>query len=85
MGNLLIKTRSSASYTSLRGLQMAGTHGNGDGRGLIWLRGREAALAGVAADLREDDGLVAESIASIAEIFVGLRRSGWNGAALKSA
>ncbi|MFY9746743.1 MAG: hypothetical protein WA891_03495 [Acidobacteriaceae bacterium] len=53
-------------------LQMAGTHANGDGRGLIWLRGREAALAGVAADLREDDGLVAESIASIAEIFAGV-------------
>ena len=36
-------------------LQMAGTHANGDGRGLIWLRGHEAALAGVAADLRDGD------------------------------
>lgn len=53
-------------------LQMVGKRTNGDGRGLNWLRGREAVLAGVAADLREDDGLVAESIASIAEILAGV-------------
>jgi pyruvate dehydrogenase E1 component alpha subunit len=53
-------------------LQMVGRRANGHGRGLKWLRGREAALAGVAADLREDDGLVAEPAASIAEILAGI-------------
>jgi hypothetical protein len=53
-------------------LQMVGKRATGDGSGLNWLRGREAALAGVAADLRDDDGLVAEPVASIAEIFAGV-------------
>jgi pyruvate dehydrogenase E1 component alpha subunit len=52
-------------------LQMVGKRAHGDGRGLAWLRGREAALAGVAADLRDDDGLVAEPAASMAEILAG--------------
>jgi pyruvate dehydrogenase E1 component alpha subunit len=53
-------------------LQMVGKRANGDGRGLKWLRGREAALAGVAADLSEDDGLVAEPAASIGEILAAV-------------
>jgi pyruvate dehydrogenase E1 component alpha subunit len=52
-------------------LQMVGKRATGDGRGLNWLRGREAALAGVAADLR-GDGLVAEPVASLAEILQGV-------------
>jgi hypothetical protein len=53
-------------------LQVVGKRAHSDRRGLTWLRGREAALAGVAADMREDDGLVAEPVASIAEIFAGV-------------
>ena len=50
-------------------LQMAGDAREWRWARAIWLRGREAVLAGVAADLREDDGLVAGSIASIAGDF----------------
>src|ERR1700742_2415086 len=41
------------------------------GRASQWLRGHEAVLAGVAADLRADDVVVAEYAGSMAEILRG--------------
>jgi hypothetical protein len=41
----------------------------GDGTGMDWLRGREAVVAGVAADLRGDDGVVAEHAESLAHLL----------------
>ena len=48
-------------------VQMLGSRG--DGVGLDWLRGREAVVAGVAADLRADDGVVAEQAESLTHLL----------------
>lgn len=48
-------------------LQMQAKRASGDASN--WLRGREAMLAGVAADLRGDDAVVAVEIASIAGVL----------------
>jgi TPP-dependent pyruvate/acetoin dehydrogenase alpha subunit len=52
-------------YAMALKLQMVGEHGVG------WLRGREAVLAGVAADLKSDDRVVAEYAGSVDEIARG--------------
>jgi Dehydrogenase E1 component len=50
-------------------LQLQATRARGDASN--WLRGREAILAGVAADLHGDDAVVAKEIASIAGVLNG--------------
>jgi len=48
-------------------VQLLGSRG--DGVGTDWLRGREAVVAGVAADLRGDDGVVGEQAESLAHLL----------------
>jgi hypothetical protein len=48
-------------------VQLLGSRG--DGVGMDWLRGREAVVAGVAADLRADDGMVAKDAESLAHLL----------------
>lgn len=48
-------------------LQLTTDRGNGS----RWLRGREAVLAGVAADLRADDVVIAEPVESLAQVLRG--------------
>jgi TPP-dependent pyruvate/acetoin dehydrogenase alpha subunit len=53
-------------------LHLAGERtGERTGNGLVWLRGREAVFAGVAADLRDGDVVVAEYTSSVEEIARG--------------
>jgi Dehydrogenase E1 component len=52
-------------------LQLTGQRSDGEERAAKGLRGREAALAGALADLRETDVLVAENAASVGEILRG--------------
>jgi TPP-dependent pyruvate/acetoin dehydrogenase alpha subunit len=72
MGHSLISDKKFRQlYELALKLQMLAKRGNGSGRNGGWLRGREAVFAGVAADLRPDDVVVAEYAGSVDEILGG--------------
>jgi TPP-dependent pyruvate/acetoin dehydrogenase alpha subunit len=72
MGHSLISDRKFRQlYETALKLQMIGKRSGGKGRNAGWLRGREAVFAGVVADLRADDVVVAEYAGSVDEILAG--------------
>jgi TPP-dependent pyruvate/acetoin dehydrogenase alpha subunit len=72
MGHSLISDKKFRQlYEVALKLQMVAKRTRGGGRNGGWLRGREAVFAGIAADLRTDDGVVAEYAGSVGEILAG--------------